>query len=611
MATFDDVLVAHGYDIFEEARKLSEEESQRDPENDPFRSKYRARELLQGLKERVDSFRNEEPDDAKLLCAAAVIELILGINCSDTEEFSEGETHLKKCLELIETIKHTEQAAGIYQSALNQIGVTATGRFKNDEALKYLREAESCYKYFIANVGNSPHSATECFEKPNEDENDQARKRLQSFEKEYTHTLYYIAQVFAKMGEKEESAKYCHITLKRQLNAKDYKPLDWSLNAATLSQYYINVDDFTRSRHCLASASVIFDEVMSTINDIPEDDREKIMQQKADIDRCWAKYGLALLEVSKDQWLKETDSLADNLDDKEDHNADLKQSSAEVEGATAAETHEEQVEDKCDPLDVEKTEASSRFDLELTYHEEQITDKHVHDFTEAREGFLCIQKWLNSAKEFYVCDGYCTDYIEIMRDYSLAFKLLSVFEPDMERQCKMHKRRIDILSETLDDLNPQHYLLVCRQLMFELGETYSTMMDLKLALMESQGTSPAAHAIKKVNSLIENSIKQYRAYTDSLKGGKPDLPEEFPEMDVRPALVAFFCMGRLHSKFITSNPDHKLAFLKSSCECYKTVVDYVDRNPSAKEIVSSELPICQDMVILLPAKMEKIRERLV
>lgn len=46
-------------------------------------------------------------------------------------------------------------------------------------------------------------------------------------------------------------------------------------------------------------------------------------------------------------------------------------------------------------------------------------------------------------------------------------------------QCRMHKRRVDMLTRVLKPLNRQHYQLVCRQLLFELAETLSTMRDLK------------------------------------------------------------------------------------------------------------------------------------
>lgn len=59
------------------------------------------------------------------------------------------------------------------------------------------------------------------------------------FEMAYTHTLYYLAQVYKNLDEYEKAARYCHITLQRQLQFDQFVPLEWAINAATLSQYYI------------------------------------------------------------------------------------------------------------------------------------------------------------------------------------------------------------------------------------------------------------------------------------------------------------------------------------------------------------------------------------
>lgn len=42
-------------------------------------------------------------------------------------------------------------------------------------------------------------------------------------------------------------------------------------------------------------------------------------------------------------------------------------------------------------------------------------------------------------------DGYVTDHIEILQDHSALFRALAFFEEDLERRCKMHKRRVDML----------------------------------------------------------------------------------------------------------------------------------------------------------------------
>ena len=63
--------------------------------------------------------------------------------------------------------------------------------------------------------------------------------------------LYLVLQVYQKSDDAHKAAHYCQVTLRRQLEAKSYKPIDWALNAATLSQYYVVENDFLLARHCL------------------------------------------------------------------------------------------------------------------------------------------------------------------------------------------------------------------------------------------------------------------------------------------------------------------------------------------------------------------------
>ena len=76
-------------------------------------------------------------------------------------------------------------------------------------------------------------------------------EREKEFSATFTHTLYYLAQVNAARGNSEKGAMYCHTTLLRQLETEQYDPVDWALNCATLSQYYITQGNYMLSRHCL------------------------------------------------------------------------------------------------------------------------------------------------------------------------------------------------------------------------------------------------------------------------------------------------------------------------------------------------------------------------
>lgn len=371
-------------------------------------------------------------------------------------------------------------------------------------------------------------------------------------------------------------------------------------------QVYITNEKFPLARHCLASATVIFKETLPD-REVSEEANESWDYKDADIRRCWVKYGLQLLEVSKDKMLEQIDTfdkdhgIAENSDQTAtaaDHNYDK---------ASAA-AGEEKVEGEGEGEGSNGEKPFEPFNLEVTAHEEKVTDRLVKTFDEARQVFLFIQEGIDHAKRTYNLEGNCTDFIELTQDHSKAFKLLAFFELDMERQCRMYKRRVDMLVALLNEVSLQHYLLVCRQMIYEVAETYSSMLDIKLSMLELESTPPTPHSVRKINTLAQQSIKQYEAYLDTLKGGKPDPPETFPDGNARPALIAMFCCGRLWGKLLSPEVSERLACLKRSLECYRFVVDYCQRHPEIRPEVEAELSLCEELSTLVPVKMDKIRE---
>lgn len=83
------------------------------------------------------------------------------------------------------------------------------------------------------------------------------------------------------------------------------------------------------------------------------------------------------------------------------------------------------------------------------------------------------------------------------------------------QQKKASMRRCWFISDYVilpTDLNAQYYLMIRRQMMFELAEIYNEMMDLKLTLANRQADSETLdnHTIKKFNHLCSASAKWVR-----------------------------------------------------------------------------------------------------
>lgn len=598
-------------ELYFKALKLMTIDSKSDPVTTPYYSHYKARDILKELLyklnfitgEKVEEknvqtiedtnlekketnlendIDNSSEDKQQLKRLTAVIILRLGINLTETEELAEGGEELEKCRLMLEAEDDVSATSGIKQEVLNLLGLLSSGRGDMEASLKYLEAAEQLHENF--KNGPSPWSTDDFFrtESYNLQHSIDNQTRTNLFEEYFTHTLYFLAQVYGKMGRNTDSASYCKNTLARQLDHHCYEVRDWSMNAATLSQYYTSIGDFRMARHCLAAAETILKEegdcpnnlsVVVSKDDSQEevDDKEKLSRLWADLFRCWLKYCIALLDFSRERAYASLDGL-----------------SKQTEGLSVGE--------------------EALFNLMVTACENQVRVDKVLVFEEAREVFLKGQGWLNRAKEFYQLDGHCTDHVELLKDHSRLFTVLAFFEADLSRQCKMHKRRIDLLTNVLNQLNSQFYLALCCQLCFEVGEVYSSMLDNKLAITESQPPQTPYQAAQKINSLAMKSIEFFERYLKYLRNPQSKLPEKLEEGDERPVMLAHFYIARMYSKLITGDKEKQLLYITTSCNNYSYLVDYCKKHPSAAEKVKEERSACEEIISLLPAKMRKIKD---
>ena len=376
------------------------------------------------------------------------------------------------------------------------------------------------------------------------------------------------------IGNCDLSAEYIKRTLVRQLLFNTYEPTKWALDAAALSQYYVSNANFRTARKCLAASQHILSSEGDTTTplDDPEESRERIV---ASVNRCWTKYIVELLEKS---WsARQNDESKPSLGIADE---------TPVPNATAD-----------DGVD---------FNIDYATEEDKLTSDLVTTYEDARLLFVAGMDKTLRAQKFYSLDGYCCDYVEIARDRSQLFKLLANFEEDDDRRAKMHKRRADLLLPLSNELSKQHYMLIYRQLVFELGEIYGAILDVKLSALENN-VDPSLHVINKVNTLITSGLVQFTRYLDTLKEPSTNnFPDKLSSEDERPCMIAKFYNARLYSKFVTNDVEEKINNLNLSAECYKFISDYCMRHDSAKEVMKLELAICDEMIVLLPAKIKII-----
>lgn len=559
----------------------------------PLSQKNEAVDVLKGMQVKLeDALNTTEGGDESLSEMLAVICLDIGIICVENDELTTGEEYLMRSTNMLSGKEVTPRGILASISALNQLGLISFQWSKSSEAEEFLKKAERFYKEYVDSKNGSPVAMASLFGIVN-DEKPDAKEVL---DKLYTLTLYYLAQIYGVTKEHYKSAQYCHMTLQRQLNQSDLDPIDWALNAATLAQFFMEKQHFHQARHHLAAATHILSKYESSLGQMPKEEGEEVVDamwerykhRSSDVARCWAKYGIVLMNTSRERLIE------------------LSENSESEKGAN----------DDCSELDlIEKESLLSNkmiFDdltKEIEVITNRVTDKYLLDFNDARSVFLDVQTWLDEAQKYYTFETHASDYVQIVQDKSQAFKALTFFEDDEERQAKMHKRRINLLVPVVEQLNPRYYHSECRQIWIELAETFSAMLTIKLDKLQADDNRPNPHALSKINSLAQSSIEYYQKFLDSLKESENSPPvQKFSDDMVRPALYAYFHLGTLYNKIITPDKNVQLENVRKSFEAYKFFVDYCEPSPELSESMKLELVVCKDLVKLLPLKISKLMQ---
>lgn len=243
-------------------------------------------------------------------------------------------------------------------------------------------------------------------------------------------------------------------------------------------------------------------------------------------------------------------------------------------------------------------------------HESDITSRYLLDIDDARPVFITTQKWLELAKEYYTSESEASEYAKIVQDHALLYKNLSFFECDPSNQAKMHKRRADLLESLLQLLNPTYYLSICREVFYELGLTYSNMLDIKLdALNASMKTAPPnPHALKKVNELSKKSIGKFHAYIETYcEPNSDELKTNLTHEDIVPVAYAYFQIGRLWYKLITPDKAMQVINLNESLKSYQKFVDICEEHKTVGDEMKGEIGVSKEMASLLPMKIQKLK----
>lgn len=404
---------------------------------EPYKQHYKARDILFELEKNLENeinLRSDNQDDQLTLgVILAYVRKDIGKINLFVEETNQAEIYFEKALDILNEKQNHPKVIICYVDILNHQGILWSKLQDMAKSKTYLIKSEEAINEF-KELSQKPLTIWDVFGTSDEIEKGKGDEAL---EKTCTFTYFYLAQVYGALGELEESARYCHETLKRQLELNDYEAIEWSLNAATLSQYYFGKNKLKQARHLLAASTYMLNKHAEDLEkmEMTEDQREAAMEhfkhRSADVDLCHAKYLIYIIKTSIERLLQ----------DQEESN-------------TATDSPRFQIENHCE-----------KFPLNLELYEREVADSFVLALEDAKIVFLSAQSYLNKAKEYYNLANEASQYARIVQDHALLFKHLAFFEDDASTQAKLQKRRIDLLEAVQAELNPTYYMNICRQVL--------------------------------------------------------------------------------------------------------------------------------------------------
>ena len=393
---------------------------------------------------------------------------------------------------------------------LNMLGILWAGRGQVRKAFMYLLAAKNLYG--LENIENGKDTDVEG----------------DSLQLVYTHTLFYLAQAYGKIGDTIRSSRYCYETLQRQLNmgfdGSARTALDWVKNCASIADFYKSMNHYRRCAMALASAEeVLRRHVLAVIKNADAEQAARDSANSSDFDQMtslvtadlnirWAAFDLLVLKRAFDRESKRRNAIELSYEPEPEEPApadddDMGAAAAATEAALAKlEAGEQGTPSSVFSIsEIGGGEGRREFFKSLAVSSVPfIGVGEVTTFERARAIFLRGASRIEAARKFYQLDGYVTDHANLLYDNSRFYHYLAIFEPDVKRKMAMENRRVDLLQPLIAQLNKAAYEVLHKQLSFEIGEAHMSLLEIKMDKLKNDLVATHGHRI----ALSERNMKR-------------------------------------------------------------------------------------------------------
>ena len=509
-------------------------------------------------------------------CLNGILYYYLGTFKSSNEDQSVCEEPFTKALKFLNTLPTIIKMRYLnyYQEILNNLGIIYYNRGEIKKGLQHFAKAEQIYKVFL-NLSN--YNFTNDFPKfmqkcasLNNDDNSKEKNILfsfvvdgginqKNFEHNYTLTIFYYAQAFTKLGFRKKAIHYCSLTLKRQIEYNEYDLKDAVNNYINISDFYLENQNFAQTEYILFCALSL----------LPKDLEVK-KKLRASVQAQLGKYylerlKLALLLKRKNAKISEEENLKKLLN-----------------------TQKFIIKN----LDVKFPEISDVITLE-----------------EAKTIFRLGNTQLKKALKVFIMDGFVTDHIKISQTISSLYKYLIFFETDNGRIFAMEERRINILEPIYKAINHKVYIMQWQEISLELAEIFCEIFESNYELFRVKQKKMSNKEIEEINGYGKKSIFYYEdiiGYIENEYGKESEKKFE----DFITIITIKSNIARLNSKIIILDDIKKrVDSLKKSLDLYNEVYKLLKGSKDIfgeKEELTENLRMCEEMIGMLPIKIDKV-----
>ncbi|KAK2958570.1 putative KIF-binding protein [Blattamonas nauphoetae] len=592
----------------------------KDPDEDPFRSRYLACDVLAVLKKKIlDLIPTVNSTETKHKATNFIgqIDFLVGIVQADVEELQSAETNLLSAIEVLQQREIDDKYMLI--QAYNQLAVASVGRGNAQRSLELLQKAMLVYK----------EMARVC------DQNE-----IDKLESMHTLSLFYMAQIYGQLGDTDNGAAYCEMCLSRELESGDYVGLEWVSNCTNIIEHYRIRSQFERGFTCLTEAKRVLETSLKKEDGTPKAKSDYNEEERKTVATVAVTEGRLYCAELADMEMRfrsgNPEAILPPTREPIEPSQQPPQTSTnpkyrcictdKIYGIPAR-THHSPIRKQHSLMTEDQWDHWSQVNNKKSLE----SPKKEATLPNARRLFRLGLAAFTTALEFFVLDGYVTDHVRIQQDLGEMYGMMVPFYNDVQTQTALLKKKVNLLEPLIRELNPDSYKSLLIDLTYSVASTFETLSDWK---MDQCQQDKSDITLKILIEYTAAAIRHYRMFlapwdqpnadftgfnaanrTGSIRN-EPlkinQLPPTNPHVDeemVASYLTAHLCIARLFTRVpSTAVPlENYVERMKLSYQEYLFIIQYHDKM-GIKDIFTKELELCRTMASLLPQKISEFHQ---